>query len=68
MEPPLKLKAFLVSPQSLRRLLTTLGEPTEAPQRAPPRSPPYFQSLAVVRQPAQADGGEGQAELFDPPA
>ena len=64
----MKLKAFLVSPQSLRRLLTTLGEPTEAPQRAPPRAPPYFQTQAVVRQRPHADGDEVQAELFEPSA
>jgi hypothetical protein len=63
---PMKLKAFLVSPQSLRRLLGTLGERTEAPQRAPPRGPPYFQTQAVVRQ--RQPGAEVQSELFDSPA
>ncbi len=38
---PVRLKAFLTRPQSLRRPLTTLGQPTDAPQRAPPRPPPY---------------------------
>jgi hypothetical protein len=62
----MKLKAFLVSPQSLRRLLGTLGERPEAPQRAPPRGPPYFQTQAVVRQ--RQPGAEVQSELFDSPA
>jgi hypothetical protein len=53
---PMKLKAFLVSPQSLRRLLTTLGERIVAPQRAPPQAPPYLQTRAVVRERALADG------------
>ncbi|MEN9581907.1 MAG: hypothetical protein RJA70_4916 [Pseudomonadota bacterium] len=39
---PMQLKAFLVSPQCLRRLLRTRSEATHAPQRAPPRPPPYF--------------------------
>jgi hypothetical protein len=37
----MQLKALLTRPQSLRRLLTALGQPTDAPPRAPPRPPPY---------------------------
>jgi len=64
---PMKLKAFLTSAQSLRRLLTKLGEPTEAPQRAPPREPPYFVTRAERRQ-RQPDASPPQTELFDEPA
>jgi len=39
---PMKLKSFLTSPKSLRRLLTRLGEPTEVQGKAPARGPPYF--------------------------
>ncbi len=39
---PMKLKSFLTSPKSLRRLLTRLGEPTDVRGKAPARAPPYF--------------------------
>jgi hypothetical protein len=62
---PMKIKAFLTSPQSLRRLLTRLGEPTEAPRRAPARGPPYFATQTVRRHNAEPSA---QADLFDEPA
>jgi hypothetical protein len=55
------------APLGTSRSAAPLGEPTQAPQRAAPRAPPYFQTLAVIRQKPLAVGGEGQAELFDPP-
>jgi len=64
---PMKLKAFLMAPQSLNRLLTKLGEPTEAPQRAPPREPPYFVTRTERRQ-RHPDASPSQTELFDEPA
>jgi len=64
---PMQLKAFLVSPQSLRRLLRTLGEPTEAPQRAPPRPPPYFNGQPRRHQ-KHDSGSQPQGVLFDEPA
>ena len=64
---PMQLKAFLVSPKNLRRLLRTLDEPTTAPQRAPPRPPPYFTSQP--RRHHQHDQHhDAQAVLFDEPA
>lgn len=45
----MKLKSFLTSSRSLRRLLTRLGEPTEAQHKAPARGPPYFASKLVRR-------------------
>jgi hypothetical protein len=60
----MKLKAFLTSPASLRRLLTRLGEPTVAPSRAPARGPPYF-ATRVVRQALGV--ARGQVEMFDVP-
>jgi hypothetical protein len=36
---PMKLKSFLTSPKSLRRLLTRLGEPTDVMGKAPARGP-----------------------------
>ena len=65
---PMRLKAFLTRPQSLRRLLETLSEPTEAPQRAPPRDPPYFQTRAVHRHGHHDEEPDAQTELFDEPA
>jgi hypothetical protein len=65
---PMKLKAFLTRPQSLRRLLETLSEPTEPPPRAPPRDPPYFQTRAVHRHGHHDEGPDAQTELFDEPA
>jgi hypothetical protein len=62
---PMKLKAFLSSPQSLRRLLTRLGEPTEEPRRAPARGPPYFATQAVRRHTAEPSA---QVDLSDEPA
>jgi hypothetical protein len=62
---PMRLKAFLTRPQSLRRLLQTLGEPSDAPQRAPPRPPPYF--AGKPRRYRQHDSG-AQTALFDEPA
>ena len=50
---PMKLKSFLTSPKSLRRLLTRLGEPTDVQGRAPARAPPYFASKMVRRRFAQ---------------
>jgi hypothetical protein len=64
---PMKLKAFLTRPQSLNRLLTKLGEPTEAPQRAPPREPPYFATQGERRQ-QRLEVAPSQTELFDEPA
>ena len=63
----MKLKAFLTRPQSLNRLLTKLGEPTEAPQRAPPREPPYFATQGERRQ-QRLEVAPSQTELFDEPA
>ena len=64
---PMQLKAFLVRPQSLRRLLRSLDEPTHAPQRAPPRPPPYF--AGQPRRHQKHDPGEQtQTVLFDEPA
>ena len=64
---PMKLKALLISPKSLRRLLRTLDEPTVAPQRAPPRPPPYFTSQPRNHQ--QHDSApQPQGVLFDQPA
>ena len=50
---PMKLKSFLTSPKSLRRLLTRLGEPTEVQGKAPARAPPYFVSKVARRHLAQ---------------
>ena len=64
----MKLKAFLTSHQSLRRLLTTLDEATVMPARAPPRAPPYFQTRTDRLQRLPADEPQSQTELFDEPA
>ena len=45
----MKLKSWLTSPKSLRRLLTKLGEPTQVQGKAPARAPPYFASKMVRR-------------------
>ena len=39
----LRLVALVTDPQSTRRFLRGLGEPTEAPARQPARGPPYWQ-------------------------
>jgi hypothetical protein len=62
---PMKLKSFLTSPQSLRRLLERLGEPTQITAKAPARGPPYFKTHAVRRHSAEPSD---QTELFDDPA
>jgi hypothetical protein len=59
---PMKLKAFLTSPASLRRLLCRLGEPTEPPTRAPARGPPYFATQVVRR---ALGGAAAQVQMFD---
>ena len=45
----MKLKSFLTSPRSLRRLLTKLDVPAELQGKAPARAPPYFASKVVRR-------------------
>jgi hypothetical protein len=45
----MKLKSLITSPNSLRRLLTKLGEPTTVQEKAPARGPPYFASKVVRR-------------------
>jgi hypothetical protein len=60
----MKLKAFLTSPTSLRRLLSRLGEPTEPPTRAPARGPPYFATQVVRR---ALGVSHRQVEMFDAP-
>ncbi len=45
----MKLKSFLTSQASLRRLLSRLGEPTLMQGKAPARGPPYFASKMVRR-------------------
>ena len=62
---PLQLKAFLIRPQSLRRLLETLGEPVTPPQRAPPRPPPYFTSRTARKHHRHHEGSDPQTVLFD---
>ncbi len=63
----MQLKALLTRPQSLHRLLTTLGQPTDAPQRAPRRPPPYV--TAQPQRHRQHDPGKtAQGVLFDEPA
>jgi hypothetical protein len=63
----MQLKALLTRPQSLRRLLTALGQPTDAPQRAPPRPPPYFTGQPR-RHRQHHPGPKAQRVLFDEPA
>jgi hypothetical protein len=45
----MKLKSLVTSPGNLKRLLTSLGEPTEVQGKAPARGPPYFASQVVRR-------------------
>ena len=45
----MKLKSFLTAANSLQRLLSRVGEPTDAQGKAPARGPPYFASQ-VLRQ------------------
>ena len=49
----MKLKSFLTSPKSLRRLLIRLDEPLEVQGKASARGPPYFASKVVRRRLAQ---------------
>jgi hypothetical protein len=63
----MQLKAFLLSAQSLRRLLRTLDEPTHAPQSAPARPPPYFTGQPRRHQ-KHDPGSDTQGVLFDEPA
>ena len=45
----MKLRALVTRPQSVRRILQHLGEPTDPPARAPARSPPFFQTGPLRR-------------------
>ena len=56
---PMKLVALVTEPESVKRFLRALGEPTEAPPRAAARGPPWFR--AVRRRP---DAPSGQQEMF----
>jgi hypothetical protein len=58
----MRLLAFVVAVQSIRRVLKSLGEPTEPPALAPARAPPYFQSQALRRK--SAGPRDQQGELF----
>ncbi len=40
----LRLVALMTEPKEIRRYLSALGEPTEAPARSPARGPPYWRS------------------------
>ena len=60
---PMKLKSFLTSPKSLRRLLTRLGEPTDVQGKAPARAPPYFASKMVRRRFAEQQQPSSQLDV-----
>ncbi len=45
----MKLIALVKKPESIRRFLSHLGEPTDVPSRAPNRGPPFWAST-VLRQ------------------
>ena len=45
----MKLLAMVTEPNSIRRLLRHLGEPTEPPAREPARGPPYWKSRVLRR-------------------
>jgi hypothetical protein len=49
----MRLIALLTASQSIARILSHLGQPTEPPARAPARGPPYFASRAARTKPAQ---------------
>jgi hypothetical protein len=58
----MKLRALVTRPQSVRRILQHLGEPTDPPARAPARSPPFFQSGPLRR---RLRGATAQSQMFD---
>jgi hypothetical protein len=45
----MKLRKLILQPESIRRLLRFLAEPTEPPARAPARDPPFFKSRVLRR-------------------
>jgi hypothetical protein len=49
----MKLKSLLSSGESLQRLLSRLGEPTDVQAKAPARGPPYFASRVLRHRFAQ---------------
>ena len=61
---PMKLKSFLTSRASLRRLLTRLGEPLDVQGKAPARAPPYFASKMVRRRFAEQQPSSSQLWMF----
>ena len=51
----LRLVALMTEDKEIRRYLTALSEPTEAPERSPARGPPYWRSAALRRRAGEVD-------------
>src|SRR5262249_45618216 len=43
----MKLLAMVTEPQSVRRYLVRIGEPTDVPGRSPSRGPPFWKSVVL---------------------
>jgi hypothetical protein len=60
---PIKLRAIVTKPESIERILRSLGEATELPPLSPARGPPYLRSRVFRRKPDDVE----QRELFHDP-
>ena len=56
--------AIVTRPQSVRRILQHLAEPTEPPARAPARSPPFFQT-GPLRRRLRGASAQMQMQMFE---
>jgi hypothetical protein len=43
----MRLMAMVIDPESIRRYLVKIGEPTDPPARSPSRGPPFWRSVVL---------------------